>query len=159
MTKETDSKLVQVRYPGPVRRVTIHWNGQKWAITGQVHVARMTLPEPARLPDGEKSLGFWIEASNEKGEIFHRQVLPDPFLGMEQFEEGGRMYRLDHPPHDLTLEVLIPGVKEVSQLHLVDNTAGGKPHGEKAHGAAKRTVLKLDDTEGKKDDPAGGHTH
>ncbi len=159
MTKETEPKLVGIRHPGPVRRVTIHWDGQKWAITGEVHVESMTLPAPARLPDGEKSLGFWIEASNEKGEIFHRQVLNDPFLGMEQFEENGRMYRLDHPPHDLTLEVLIPGTKEVSQLHLVDNTSGRKAHDEKKHSAPKRTVLKLGGTEGKKDDPTGGHHH
>ncbi|GAA4439501.1 hypothetical protein GCM10023091_21770 [Ravibacter arvi] len=143
MKENIAPKWMEVRYPGPVRRVTIRWNGKKWTVEGQVVVNDMTLPAPSQLPDGENSRGFWIEAYDNDGNIYYRQVITNPFLGMEQFSEKGYMYRLDHPPHDLTLEILIPGVAEISQLHVVDNTAGKNTHEHHATAHTGRTVLKL----------------
>ncbi len=161
MTDEKKSRIIQVSYPRPVRRVTINWDGEKWAVIGQFHVESMTLQAPAELPEGDESTGFWIEVSNEKGEILHRQVITNPFLGMEQFGKDGSIFRLDHPPHDLTIEVLLPHVDGATKLHLVDRVP--EPRGsEKKSKRPERTVLSLDkdaDGGGGKDNPGGGHHH
>lgn len=165
MANEKKSKLMPVKYPGPVRRVTVQWDGGQWKVVKEVRVDSMTLPEPAPLPDGEKSRGFWIEATNSKGEVFQREVIANPFLGMEQFGEDGKMSRLNHPPHDIKLELLLPDVPEVSQLHLVNHVLDRKAGAEKDQGL-QRTVLTLGKVKGggQTDHPGGhdgpgGHDH
>lgn len=137
----TGPRETPVTYPCPVRRVTVRWDGSDWKIVKQIRVPSMTLPAPDPLPAGEQSRGFWIETSDVKGGIYHREVMPDPLLGMEQFQEGGEITRMAHPPHDLTIELLVPEVPGVSEVHIVRNLPPpGKPG---ARSELRRTVLKL----------------
>lgn len=158
MSTESQSGLIAVKYPCPVRRVTIQWNGQEWKIVKQFLVPSMTLPAPDPLPAGAQSIGFWIEAADGKGGIYQREVMPDPLLGMEQFGKDGQMTRIDHPPHDVTLEILVPDMAGISEVHLVSNAkaqAGATTSG------LKRTVLALPKEIGGDvpDHPGGGHHH
>ncbi|SEJ59731.1 hypothetical protein SAMN05216327_113179 [Dyadobacter sp. SG02] len=157
MPTESQSRLIAVKYPCPVRRVTIQWTGQEWKIVKQFRVPSMTLPAPDPLPSGEKSIGFWIEVADGNGGIYQREVMPDPLLGMEQFGKDGEMTRLNHPPHDVTLEILVPDVTGISELHLVSNTKAQSG----ATSGLKRTVLKLPKEMGgdTPDQPGGGHHH
>jgi len=158
MSTESQSRLISVKYPCPVRRVTIQWTGQEWKIVKQFRVPSMTLPAPDPLPDGEKSVGFWIEAADGNGGIYQREVMPDPLLGMEQFGKDGQMTRMNHPPHDVTLEILVPEMAAVSELHLVSNT---RAQAGAAETGLKRTVLKLPKETGGDNpgQPGGGHHH
>lgn len=158
MSTESQSRLIAVKYPCPVRRITIHWDGREWKIVKQFRVPSMTLPAPDPLPAEAQSLGFWIEATDGKGGFYHREVMPDPLVGMEQFGKDGEMTRLNHPPHDITLEILVPDMPGVSELHLVSNTKAKA--GTTASGL-KRTVLKLPKETGgdTPDHPGGGHQH
>jgi hypothetical protein len=158
MSTESQSRLIAVKYPCPVRRVTIQWNGKEWKIVKQVLVPSMTLPAPDPLPAEAQSLGFWIEAADGKGGIYQREVMPDPLLGMEQFGKGGEMTRLNHPPHDITIEILVPDMPGISEVHLVSNA---KAQAGATASSLKRTVLTLSkDTGGDvPDHPGGGHQH
>ncbi|MCF0041374.1 hypothetical protein [Dyadobacter fanqingshengii] len=158
MSTENKSRLISVKYPCPVRRVTIQWNGQEWKIGKQVLVPSMTLPAPDPLPAEEQSLGFWIEAADGQGGIYQREVMPDPLLGMEQFAKGGEMTRINHPPHDIALEILVPDMAGLSEIHLVSNQ---KPREGAAASGIKRTVLALPKETGGDvpDHPGGGHQH
>jgi len=158
MSTENQSRLIAVKYPCPVRRVTIQWSGQEWKIVKQVLVPSMTLPAPDPLPAGAQSLGFWIEAADGQGGIYQREVMPDPLLGMEQFAKGGEMTRLNHPPHDVALEILVPDIAGISEVHLVSNE---RPREGANASSMKRTVLALPREIGGDipDHPGGGHQH
>jgi len=120
----------------------------------------MTLISPDLLPAGEQSRGFWIEGTDGKGGVYQREVMPDPLLGMEEFDEGGQIRRIDHPPHQVTIEILLPDLPEVSELHLISNPIG--PRGEHGKtGQLKRIVLKLSRENGGQNPghPGGGHDH
>ena len=153
------SELIEVNYPCAVRRFILRWDKNEWKIVNQVRVSSMTLPAPDPLPAGEQSRGFWIEAADGKGAVYHREVMPDPLLGMEQFEEKGQINRINHPAHQVSLEVLVPDLPEVSELHLVSNPLGIHEHGEPSR--LKRTVLKLPSENGGSipDHPNEEHHH
>lgn len=137
----SESRIEPIEWPAPVRRVGVHWDGSKWSIVSEVRVASMTLPAPDVLPDGDKSLGFWIEAVDAKGRVLHRETIADPLAGMERFDEGGLVTRTLHPPHEMTIEVLVPDAEGIAELHLVSNPTGPVHHGGEAR--FERTVLPL----------------
>ena len=110
-----------IRWPAPVLRVTLRWDGKSWRIDRQQRVGSMTLPAPDALPEGEKSRGFWVEVVDRQGRVRHREVMADPLAGMEQFDEGGVVSRLLHSPHNVLIEVLVPDVPDIAELHLVSN--------------------------------------
>lgn len=147
----SESPIHPVRWPATVRRVTVGWNGQGWSVLGEVRVKSMTLPAPDELPDGAKSLGFWIECIDSQGRVRHREAMADPLAGMEQFDETGQVTRLTHPPHDVTLEILVPDLGGVTELHLVSNppTTVLDHHG---GSSPRRTVLRLSTRVGEPDD-------
>ena len=132
--------MVRVEYPAPVRRLTLRWGDGDWEIADEVRVSSMTLPAPDPLPTGDKSIGFWVEATDGQGGVYHREVITDPLLGMEQFEEGGEITRGTHPHHKPTFEVLLPDLPEVTEVHLVSNPAGPPDQSGARPG---RTVLTL----------------
>lgn len=120
---DQDPHLEPLRWPGPVIRLTLLWDGSDWRIKSEQRVDSMTLPAPDPLPGGENSRGFWIETVDRDGRVRHREVMPDPLAGMEQFEEGGLVTRLTHPPHEVLIEVLIPDLPELAEVHLISNPA------------------------------------
>jgi hypothetical protein len=112
----------RVDYPGPVRRLRLEWTGKEWTIAGEVRIESMTLPSPDELPAGEETRGFWVEASDGEGKVYHRELQPDPFGGMEFFEEGGEVTR-GPVAHDVIVDVLIPDRPEITKIHIVSNPA------------------------------------
>jgi hypothetical protein len=161
-----------IRWPAPVLRVTVRWDGAQWIIDRVIRVDSMTLPAPDELPAGENSRGFWIEAVDRQGRVRHRQIMADPLAGMEQFDDKGLVTRMRHPLENIAIEVLVPGDIGLAELHLVSNPPA--PHashgGEKRAGRTKLTLSDRDrppqddrdDDHGHRDDhdhPGGGHDH
>ena len=103
----------------------------------------MTLPASDVPPAGDETRGFWIEVLDREGRVRHREVMTDPLAGMEQFEAGGGITRLLHPPHDVEIEVLIPDLPDLAELQLVSNPATPAP-GREAPSGPQRTRLRLD---------------
>ena len=139
--------------PGPVRRVLVRWDGKAWKIVADVYVPSMTLPAPDKLPDGDRSRGFWVETVDAKGQVRHREALADPFNGMELFDSNGDITRIMHPAHldhSTIIEALVPDLEEAAELHIVSNpvTAEGDAR-------PQRFVLKLPRGGGDKRPPAG----
>lgn len=157
---QSKPRLIEVKYPSAVRRCTVQMDGNEWQIVHQVLIPSMTLCSPDPLPSGEQSRGFWIEATDGKGGIYHREVMPDPHLGMEQFDEGGEIRRINHPLHKVSLEILLPDLPEVSELHLISNPPIIIEKPDK-QGRSKRIVLKLPREPGDQtpDHPNVGHQH
>ncbi|WP_018622928.1 hypothetical protein [Spirosoma luteum] len=145
ITDASDSRLVAVNYPCAVNRVTLRWDKNEWKIVNQVRVESMTLPAPQVLPDGENSLGFWIEACSSKGKVYQREIMPDPLAGMEQFEEGGAINRLAPAPHIIELEILMPDMPDITELRLFSNPAGETKKADKRK-RLNPTVLKMPDS-------------
>src|SRR5688572_18106179 len=123
--ESSNSGVVPVRFPAPVRRVVVRWDGEDWTVVSELRVPSMTLPAPDSLPEGDATQGFWIELVEREGRVRHREVMDDPLAGMEQFEEGGEVTRLVHPPHDVTIELLVPDLPD-GELHLVSKI--GRAH-------------------------------
>ena len=151
----SSTRLIPVKYPCAVRRVTVRWDENEWKIVNQVRVDSMTLPAPYPLPEGQNNTGFWIEGRNSKGDVYQREIMPDPLLGMEQFEEGGEIKRLIHTPHTVEIEILVPDMPGVSELHLISNPAGKMDTSAK-HNHPNRTVLKLSSGTGGKNPNSPG---
>lgn len=147
-----ESRIEPIQWPAPVRRITVRWDGKAWVVMSEVRVASMTLPEPDGLTDGDKSRGFWIESIDTHGRVRYREVMTDPRAGMEQFDDDGQVTRLPHAQHDVTIELLVPDVVGIAELHLVSNPpATVVNHGGKSWPA--RSVLRLSP---KADEPGGG---
>jgi hypothetical protein len=97
-------------------------------IAQDVRVPSMTLPHAVELPaDRGKGLaGFWVEVRDSKGEVLYRIGLPDPFEGgMELFDEGGGMRRVDAAAHEAAVEVLIPDLPAAAGLHVFSSNPSG----------------------------------
>jgi len=138
-----DPPIEAIHWPAPVLRVTLRWDGKSWRIDHQQRIESMTLPAPDALPEGEKSRGFWIEAVDRQGRVRHREVMADPLAGMEQFDEGGVVRRLLHSQHNVVIEILVPDVPDITDLHLVSNS----PPPTAKHGVSQppiRTKLSLE---------------
>jgi hypothetical protein len=79
--------------------------------------------------------------------------MADPLAGMEMFEEDGTMTRLPHPAHAVSIEVLVPDLPAITELHIVANPA--------VRDAKRkvRTVLKLrgSPASGSRDGGEDGH--
>ena len=153
-----------IRWPAPVIRLSLRWDGQRWLIVSEHRVKSMTLPAPASLPDGDRSRGFWIETIDREGRVRHRDVMADPLLGMEQFGTDGAIKRLDHPAHTVEIEVLIPDFPELAEVHVVSNPVARR--GDHAHGPSRtqltvrgRTPTDGRDGPGSSDSKAQDHDH
>jgi hypothetical protein len=113
----------------------------------------MTLPSPDEIPAGERTVGVWVEAVDREGRVRYRQIMADPLAGMEMFEEDGTMTRLPHPAHAVSIEVLVPDLPAITELHIVANPA--------VRDAKRkvRTVLKLrgSPASGSRDGGEDGH--
>lgn len=161
-TDDQNRPIEPIRWPAPVLRLTLSWNGTAWRITSQRRVPSMTLPAPAVLPQGDKSRGFWVEVLDRQGRVRHREVLADPLTGMEQFDTGGQVRRLMHPAHDVQIEVLVPDLPELAELHLVSNPLA-RPGGHDTASGPERTRLSLGERPPGKDDddpaPQGNPDH
>lgn len=123
----------------------------------------MTLPEPDGLPDGDKSRGFWIESIDTQGRVRYRELMADPLAGMEQSDDDGQVTRLPHAQHDVTIELLVPDVVGIAELHLVSNPPTTVVHHD-GESWPKRSVLRLSPKAGEPDGgpsppPPGGHNH
>ncbi len=116
-----NQQIEPIHWPAPVIRLELRWDGRSWLIAGEQRVKSMTLPAPASLPDGDNSRGFWVETVDRQGRVRHRDIMADPLMGMEQFGPNGDIKRLDHPPHDVLIEVLIPDLPELAEVHAVSN--------------------------------------
>ncbi len=135
-----NQSIEPIRWPAPVIRLSLRWDGERWLIASEHRVKSMTLPAPASLPDGDKSRGFWIETIDREGRVRHRDVMADPLLGMEQFSPDGAIKRLDHPAHNVEIEVLIPDLPELAEVHVVSNSVARR--GDREHGPS-RTQLSI----------------
>src|SRR5215213_744503 len=111
----------QVKFPCPVRRLSIAWREGTWKIENEIRIESMTLPKSDELPEEAKRrgvTGFWYEAVDGQGRTLYRQVMEEPFLGMEVFDKDGKIRRTQPGHHDISLEILVPDVPEVEELHL-----------------------------------------
>jgi hypothetical protein len=169
VTQPADRKptIEPVRWPAPVLRVRLRWDGSAWIVDRVIRVERMTLPAPDELPKGDDSRGFWIEAVDRDGRVRHRQIMADPLGGMEQFDDKGLVTRMRHTLDKPSIEVLVPALDDLAELHIVSNPAG-RPPGQDPHGhdrrqAPGRTRLTLPeqpkDHHDPHDDGGRGHEH
>ncbi|WKB51438.1 hypothetical protein [Eleftheria terrae] len=112
----------------PVRRLVLGWDGQAWRVVREQRLEQVPLPDPHAEPERGPHPCFWVEARDNRGRVYHRIVMDDPL------PDSG-----SPPPHDRLLELLLPDLPEVSELHLV-SWPGGTGQDE---AAAVRRVLRL----------------
>lgn len=138
-----------IRFPCPVRRLSVQWNENQWVVVGDHPVPSMTLPASAALPKTESAVvGFWFEAMDGAGQVFYRQILNDPIHdGMEQFEEDGSVTRIRHGAahdHAVTIEILVPDIPELDEVHVISSRGTQDEHPGKERGPnVTRSVIKL----------------
>lgn len=111
----------QVRFPCPVRRLSVAWRDGTWKIENEILIKSMTLPKSDELPEDAKTrgvTGFWYEAVDAQGRTLYRKVMEEPFQGMEVFEPDGTIRRRKPSHHDINLEILVPDVPELEELHI-----------------------------------------
>lgn len=148
-----------IAWPAPVRRVALTWDGDRWSVSEEIDVASMTLPASDPLPDGEKTRGFWFEAVDAGGRTLYRQAIDDPLAGMEMFDGEGGVTRVPHKGHGVTIEVLLPDLPGLLDVHLVshdgrrddDTRTVLRLHGKRPPGAPRR--------QGPNDDAPGDSEH
>jgi hypothetical protein len=115
----------EIKFPCPVRRLSVSWRDGEWTIENEIRIESMTLPKSAELPRDTKKrgvTGFWYEAADRQGRTIYRQLLEDPFSGMEVFDRDGKMRRIQMEPHQASLQILVPDVPEVEELHIYSST-------------------------------------
>lgn len=147
-----------IKFPCGVRRISIAWRDGKWSIENEIHLDRMTLPKSYELPKQETGgglTGSWYEIVDERGEALYRQLLPDPFAGMELFNEDGTISRTEAMAHEATFDVLVPDLPEATSLHLYSSAAPGR-HKER-HGPEGQAVRVVEFTLRANEDPHHGH--
>ena len=119
-----------IKFPCPVRRISVVWREGEWAVENEVRVESMTLPKSAELPEDRKQrgvTGVWYEVVDADGRAVYRQVLEDPFLGMELFDQDGKIKRVRTEHHRTSMEILVPDVPEVEELHIYSSTIPSTP--------------------------------
>lgn len=114
-----------IKFPCPVRRISVAWRDGEWSVESEVRVESMTLPKSAELPrDTEQRgvTGVWYEAVDANGRALYRQLMEDPFLGMEVFDRDGKIKRvmMEHP--QTSMEILVPDVPEVEEVQIYSST-------------------------------------
>ncbi|SCX95331.1 hypothetical protein SAMN05216420_101435 [Nitrosospira sp. Nl5] len=126
----------KITFPCPVRRISVVWREGAWIIENDIRVRSMTLPKSDELPEaarGRGVTGFWYEAVDRQGRTIYRQVMEDPFLGMEVFggnggnggnrgnggnSDNGRIRRIKTLHRQVSLEILVPDVPDLDALHI-----------------------------------------
>jgi hypothetical protein len=161
---DRNERIEPIRWPAPVIRVSLRWDGSTWRIEREHRVDSMTLPAPDQLPAGENSRGFWVETIDRQGRVRHREVMADPLAGMEQFDEGGDVSRMLHRLPDIEIDVLVPDLPDLAEIHLVSNPPA--PHHGQDKERPQRTRIEIkgrpakddrDDSRPDRDDHGGGH--
>jgi hypothetical protein len=119
-----------IKFPCPVRRISIAWRDGEWSVENEVRVESMTLPKSDELPEDRRQhgvTGVWYEAVDANGRALYRQSIEDPFLGMEVFTRDGKMRRamMEHP--QTGMEILVPDVPEVVDVQIYSSTLPSTP--------------------------------
>jgi hypothetical protein len=135
-----------IQFPCPVRRLHVIWRKGRWSVDDEVDIPSMTLNKSHELPaaaPGHGVSGFWYEAVDAQGRVIYRQMLPDPFsVGMEIFSDEG-VVRMPHQmPEEVALDVLIPDLPQITELHLYSSARPHREH-EREKGAERVGALDL----------------
>jgi hypothetical protein len=99
----------------------------------------MTLPKSDELSEAAKKrgvMGFWYEAVDGQGRTLYRQMMEEPFVGMEVFDRDGKIRRVKTAHHEFGMEILVPDVPELEEVHIYSSTKPaehGKEMRETAH--------------------------
>jgi len=115
----------EIKFPCPVRRISVTWRDNRWTIENEIRIESMTLPKSAELPEDSRKRGvsgFWYEAVDRQGRTIYRQLMEDPFLGMEVFDRDGKIRRIKTEHHRASLEILVPDLPELEELQLYSST-------------------------------------
>lgn len=111
----------EIKFPCPVRRLSVAWREGTWKIENEIRIESMTLPKSDELPEQAMArgvTGFWYEAVDGQGRTIYRQLMEEPFLGMEVFDRDGKIRRTKPGQHDISLEILVPDVPELEELQI-----------------------------------------
>ena len=113
----------EIKFPCPVRRLSVVWRKGEWSIASEVRIESMTLPKSHELPASARGVsGFWFEAVDGKERAVYRQVMQDPFAGMEVFDKDGKIRRVKDEHQEIGMEILLPDVAELEALHIYSST-------------------------------------
>lgn len=118
----------KIKYPCPVRRISILWREGSWIVENDVRIRSMTLPKSDELTEAAKKrgvTGFWYEAVDRQNRLIYRQVMENPFLGMEVFSGSGgsgRIRRIEAAHREVSLEILVPDVPDLEALHIYSSS-------------------------------------
>jgi hypothetical protein len=96
---------------GPVLRVRVRREGDKWQILETTRIDAMTLPRSQELPEsqGRPLSGFWYELVDEKGAPQYRRIIRNPTeQSLELPSEKGGLERVDVERPWTEFDVLIP---------------------------------------------------
>lgn len=107
--------------PGPVLRVRIERKEGKWNIVKRIRLPEKTIPSSDDLlrPDRTgRFTGFWFEAVDAKGNLLYRQMLRKPQRGVELFEDDGTISRVSVETDEYSVDLLLPDLPEVEDVHL-----------------------------------------
>lgn len=121
--------------PGPVLRVRIERKEGKWRIARRIRVPEMTIPasdDLLSLDNAGRSAGFWFEAVDAKGNLLYRQVLREPPRGVELFEDDGTISRVSVETDEYSVDLLLPDLPEIEDVHLFLEEADRIPERELA---------------------------
>ncbi|MCW7540094.1 hypothetical protein OOT46_19855 [Aquabacterium sp. A7-Y] len=139
----TAGPVSQPAWRGPARRVMLGWDGEGWRVVREQRVPLMTLPPSDPLPDGPQAGAqgsFCIEARDAGDGLYYRRLMADPLAAVPSpWPPGPAPGHAPQPRPEVLLEVLIPDLPEISELHLVSlpgDAATGTPR-------TSRAVLKL----------------
>lgn len=114
-----------IKFPCPVRRISLTYRRGTWSIENETRVESMTLPKSDELPKPTKKRGVsgsWYEAVDKQGRTIYRQTVEDFGAGMEVFERDGKIRRIKDSHDEFGLEILVPDVPDLEEIHIYSST-------------------------------------
>jgi hypothetical protein len=121
----------KIKFPCPVRRISVVWRNGAWITENDIRIRSMTLPKSDELTEAAQKrgvTGFWYEAVDRQGRPIYRQVMENPFLGMEVFGGNGgnggngRIRRVEAAHREVSLDILVPDVPDLEAIHIYSST-------------------------------------